>query len=145
MINGEMPDRAPMFDLLRNDAVIEHFSGKPLTLENAEHVVVEAYAPAIDATRSMRLPGRDETIILDDGRKQVNSRWTSWTAHKEYRDSEHYATVKRAELELSDPCNWNDDKQKRLEMWIAREREEDAEGRGAGSEGSVASVSRRER
>ena len=28
VINGEMPDRAPMFDLLRNDAVINHFTGK---------------------------------------------------------------------------------------------------------------------
>lgn len=28
VVNGEMPDRPPIFDLLRNDAVIEHFSGQ---------------------------------------------------------------------------------------------------------------------
>ena len=118
VVNGDMPDRAPMFDLLRNDAVIEHFSGKSLTHENAAKVVVEAYAPAIDATRSMRLPGRDETIILEDGRERKNFRWTSWTAHKEYRDSEHYATVKRAELDSSDPGGWDEDKQ-RMEIEAA--------------------------
>jgi len=51
VINGETPDRAPFFDLLRNDAVISHFSGRRLTTENAPEVVYQAYAPAIDATR----------------------------------------------------------------------------------------------
>ncbi len=59
VIKGEMPDRAPLFDLLRNDAVIEHFAGKQLTVENAPQVVTEAFVEAIDATRSIRLPDRD--------------------------------------------------------------------------------------
>jgi len=61
-----MPDRAPLFDLLRNDAVINHFTGRTLTVENAEEVVPLAYPPAIDATRSMRLPGREETVMLEN-------------------------------------------------------------------------------
>ena len=68
-----MPDRAPLFDLLRNDAVINHFTGKTLTVENAEEVVPEAYPPAIDATRSMRLPGREETVTLENGRERRSS------------------------------------------------------------------------
>jgi len=66
VINGEMPDRAPLFDLLRNDAVINHFTGRTLTVENAEEVVPLAYPPATDATRSMRLPGREETVMLEN-------------------------------------------------------------------------------
>ena len=83
VINGEIPDRAPLFDLLRNDAVIEHFSGEQLTLEN--------------------------------GGERRKSRWTSPTANKQYRDSEDYAAVKRAELEDSDPYAWDENKQRSLE------------------------------
>lgn len=124
VIQGTRPDQAPMFDLLRNDAVIEHFTGETLAIENAETVVPAAYEPAIDATRSMRLPGREETITLKDGREQKNYRWTSWTAHKEYRDSAHYETVKRAELESSDPGGWDNDKQRRLEEGLQRDQDE---------------------
>ena len=71
VINGEMPDRAPLFDLLRNDAVLEHFSGRRLTYENAHEVVYEAYAPAIDATRpTVRIPARETSLTLEDGREQ---------------------------------------------------------------------------
>ena len=92
VVNGEMPDRAPPFDLLRNDAVINHFTGKTLTVENAEEVVPEAYPPAVDATRSMRLPGHEETVILENGRERRSSRCTSWTSHKEYKDTAHYVS-----------------------------------------------------
>jgi len=118
VVRGEMPDRAPMFDLLRNDAVINHFTGEALTVENAEEVVPAAYEPAIDATRSMRLPGREETLTLDDGRTRKIYRWTAWTEHTKYRDSEHYESVKRAELEASDPGAWDDDRQTRLEAGL---------------------------
>ena len=99
VINGNMPDRAPLFDLLRNDAVIEHFSGKRPTFENAREAVYSAYAPAIDATRPVvRIPAAETTVVLEDGRTQKNYRWTSWTQHKEYRDSESYAAAKRAQI-----------------------------------------------
>jgi len=118
VIRGEMPDRAPMFDLLRNDAVINHFTGKTLTVENAEQVVFDAYEPAIDATRSMRLPGREETLTLDDGRARKIYRWTAWTENKKYRDAEHYEAAKRAELESWEPAAWSDERGARLEAGL---------------------------
>ncbi|MBT3192097.1 MAG: hypothetical protein HN341_06040 [Verrucomicrobia bacterium] len=124
VINGGIPDRAPLFDLLRNDAVIEHFAGTPLTVENAPRVVNEAFVHAVDATRSMRLPGSEGTVILENGRERRNSRWTSWTAHKQYGDSENYAAAKQAELESSDPCAWNEENQRSLEEGLRRHREE---------------------
>ena len=61
VVRGEMPDRPPLYDLLRNDAVISHFAGETLTLENAPEVVFRAYDPAIDATRpGVRMPGEEE-------------------------------------------------------------------------------------
>lgn len=104
LINGDLPDRAPLFDLLRNDAVIEHFSGKGLTVENAREVVYQAYAPAIDATRpTVRIPALETSTTLEDGRQQVNRRWTSWTQHKVYPDAASFAAIKRRELEAQIP------------------------------------------
>lgn len=115
VINGESPDRAPLFDLLRNDAVITHFAGKPLTVENARETVYQAYAPAIDATRPLvRLPARESTKTLADGRQQRHFRWTSWTQHRVYADSEAYAAAKRRELAALDPASWDAARQAEL-------------------------------
>ena len=53
MLRGGTPDRPPLYDLLRNDAVIAHFAGEPATVENGPEVVFRAYEPAIDATRPL--------------------------------------------------------------------------------------------
>ena len=77
VINGEMPDRAPLYDLLRNDAVIGHFADEVLTVENAPEVVYRAFAPAVDATRPLvRPPERERTETHKDGRKRRFFRWT---------------------------------------------------------------------
>lgn len=127
VLRGEMPDRAPLFDLLRNDAVLEHFSGRHLTFENAREAVYSAYAPAIDATRpNVGMPSREETKILEDGREQRRYRWTTWTPHVEYRDSESYEAAKRAQIQASDPTAWDADRQAGLEKylgWIDEEKE----------------------
>lgn len=125
LINGELPDRAPLFDLLRNDAVIEHFSGRRLTAENAREAVYQAYGPAIDATRPLvRLPALESSVSLADGRQQVNRRWTSWTEHHVYADAVSYAVAKRRELEASDPSAWTPSQQLALENALSRIDEE---------------------
>jgi hypothetical protein len=117
-----------MFDLLRNDAVIEHFSGMHLTPGNARDAVYRTYGPAIDATRpTIRVPAEEKTVALPDGREQRHYRWTSWTQHKQYRDSETYAADKRAQIEAKDPAAWNESRQMQLEktfQWIDAEKDE---------------------
>ena len=116
VINGEMPDRAPLFDLLRNDAVLERFAGRRLTFENAGEVVYRAYEPAIDATRpAVKLPCREETRVLPDGREERQYRWTAWIQRQEYRDADDYAAAKRRELQAGDPSAWSTDRQAALD------------------------------
>ena len=94
LINGEKTDRAPLYDLLRNDAVISHFSGETLTVENGERVVYKAFDPAIDATRPLiRTPNKEKTAVRDDGREERYFRWTIWTGPKRYADEKAYAKV----------------------------------------------------
>jgi hypothetical protein len=126
VINGELPDRAPLYELLRNDAVINHFTGRTLTVENAREVVYAAFEPAVDATRPLvRLPKHEETVTLEDGREQRFFRWTIWTERKRYESSEAYATAKRAELDAFDPA-WTGERQEALEKYLAFIEEERA-------------------
>ncbi len=125
VINGEMPDRAPLYELLRNDSVIEHFSGRKLIDETAREDVYSAFAPAVDATRPpMRIPNRERSVILEDGREQKYFRWTIWTQHKEYNDSESYASVKHKEFETIDPSAWNIEMQSLLDSELRVFRDE---------------------
>jgi hypothetical protein len=125
VIHGELPDRAPLYELLRNDAVVNHFSGQTLTVENARQVVYAAYEPAVDATRPLvRLPKHKETVTLDDGREQRFFRWTIWTERKRYDSSAAYAAAKRQELDAFDPA-WTAEQQDGLDRYldfIAQER-----------------------
>ena len=118
VIRGEMPDRAPLYELLRNDAVISHFAGQTLTVETAPEVVYRAYEPAVDATRPLvRLPEHERTILLEDGREQRYFRWTIWTEHRRYADAEAYAAEKRAYVDRFDP-SWTAAGYLRSSRWL---------------------------
>jgi len=118
VLRGGMPDRAPMFDLLRNDVVINHFTGETLTVENAPQVVHRAYAPAIDATRSVRLPDKEETLVLADGRQERRYRWTTWTEKVRYESSAAYAAVKTKWIDSYEPA-WTDADRPGMDDYLA--------------------------
>lgn len=118
VIQGRLPDRPPLFDLLRNDAVISHFTGQTLTVENAPQVVFAAYEPAIDATRaSVRLPTPEASRTLPDGRQQRDTRWTTWSQPLRYADADAYVAAKRKLLDAYDPA-WTAQKQKKVDDWL---------------------------
>ena len=99
VINGSAPDRPPLFDLFRNDAVIEHFTGCRLTIENGADLVYRAYEPAVDGTRPLVRAPQDEAVLTrDDGLVERRYRWTTWIAHRAYPDARAYADAKRRAL-----------------------------------------------
>lgn len=119
VVRGELPDRPPLYDLLRNDAVISYFAGDPLTLDNAAEAVYRAYEPAIDATRPLvRLPNAETTVRRADGRYERRFRWTTWIEPARYADAASYAAAKRAYLDRWDPA-WTPDKQRRMEEYLS--------------------------
>ena len=118
IIHGRTPDRPALYELLRNDAVISHFAGETLTIENSPEVIFRAFAPAVDATRPrVRLPQREQTCQLPDGRRQRWYRWTEWTEPKVYADSTAYATVKRAWLDHNEP-SWSPQRQEQMNRFL---------------------------
>lgn len=119
VIHGQLPDRAPLYDLLRNDAVLSHFAGEPLTIENGPTVVFRAYEPALDATRpAVRVPNAERTETLEDGRLHRHYRWTSWLDPVVYADTAAYVAAKRAELNAYDP-SWTLANREDMERFFA--------------------------
>lgn len=106
VISGQQPDRPPMFDLLRNTAVIEYFTGEKLTVENGPELVYKTYAPAIDGTRpNVKSPNREGCDELPDGRKRRVFRWTIWAEHRQFDDSAAYEAEIRSRLDAFD-ADW---------------------------------------
>ncbi|HPC29254.1 MAG TPA: uroporphyrinogen decarboxylase family protein [Candidatus Ratteibacteria bacterium] len=79
VLNHQNFDRYPLFDILTNDAAIEYYSGKKLTIENAKQVVHEALDNMVDATRWIIIyPQKEEKLIAEDGTIIEQKRWTAW-------------------------------------------------------------------
>ena len=98
-INLEEPDRVPLFDIIRNDAVIEHYSRQQLTWDNAERSVHRALGNMLDMTRSVRYPHREETVRGEDGALRQYERWTTWTLEHPFRTTEELATWIRKDIQ----------------------------------------------
>ena len=58
MLSGQLPDRPPLYDVIRNDAVIEHFSGSVLSPESARDCVIRG---------SCHFPGCNEALLQTPG------------------------------------------------------------------------------
>jgi hypothetical protein len=100
LMKGEPIDRVPFFDSIRNDAILEYFSGEKLTFDNATNLVRRAHAVAVDSTRQLpKLPVPPIVDTLPDGRTSRYDRWTRWVEHKIYESEEAYINKKKKVLD----------------------------------------------
>lgn len=119
VVAGRTPDRPPIYEIFRNDAVISRFAGETLTVENAPETVFRAYEPALDATRPVvRMPDHERTETLPDGRERRFFRWTAWTEHRTFADTDAWAAEKRRRIDGYDPA-WNEDRRRSVDAWLA--------------------------
>jgi hypothetical protein len=98
-LSREEPDRVPLYDLVSSTALIEHFSGQQLTLENAEHLIPLALSRALDMTRIF-LPGllgrrTDDRGFVYERRDPFNE----WQIEVPFHDLPGLAAFVRAEIE----------------------------------------------
>lgn len=100
---GVRPARTPIFDLLCNDAVIEHFTGRKLDGTADMEVMLAAAGCIVDGTRAIGPPRREgETWLDEQGNTRVAARWTSWIQHHALADAQAWEAWIRADLERGD-------------------------------------------
>ena len=113
LLEGRMPDRPPLFDLLHNDAVIEYFSSESVNEEDKEKLVPLAISVALDATRPrVRIPQQEREEILSDGRHRKVERWTEWQEPRKYASCNEYREERKKILTSS--WEWSEKDEKEL-------------------------------
>lgn len=99
-LNGERPKRTPIYDLLANDAVIEHFSGEKLDGSHDLDVICKAAALGMDGTRAINIP-RVEGSRSTDAYNNVleHSRWTSWVTEHAMKSEDDWVKLMKKDIE----------------------------------------------
>lgn len=101
-LSREEPDCVPLYDLVDNSAVIAHYAGQTLTLENAGEVIPLALSRMLDTTRVWlpAAPGR-----RTDSRGFSHERqdwWNEWQVGKPFHDMESLRAFVRRDVERAE-------------------------------------------
>ena len=120
----EKPDRTPLFDLLPNDAVLQHFNhGVPVAIGD-DRSGARAIAAAVDGSRSAAFSPSEEGVHRhEDGRVTRRLRWTAWRERVRYGSSEEYQEAKKRELagwedEVGKPARSDNSDQVDVKSWF---------------------------
>lgn len=76
----------PLYDILDNDAVIEHYAGRPLTVQDGTHVKGLAIGRVLDMTRMPNGPRAPGEVLGENGIITRHERWTSWIVQRPFDD-----------------------------------------------------------
>jgi len=80
-------DRVPLYDILQNDAIIEHYSGEKLLPGNGARLTGIAVGRTLDMTRVASGPIESPQVIrADNGPVYQQERWTSWIVERPFHD-----------------------------------------------------------
>ncbi|HUW34626.1 MAG TPA: uroporphyrinogen decarboxylase family protein [Planctomycetota bacterium] len=101
---GARPDRTPVFDILCNDAVVEHFAGRPFDGTDDEAIAFAAAREALDGSRGLvPRPAKEGTESTDEmGNVRVSHRWTGWIKVHALTTPEQWAQWIRGHVERLD-------------------------------------------
>ena len=104
----EEPDRVPLYDLVDNKAIIEHYAGQELTLENAPTVIPLALKHALDTTR-VWMPHAPRRWVDDRGftHEQVDW-WNAWQVDTPFHDMTGLIAYVREEVDRLEAWQPND-------------------------------------
>lgn len=103
VMQGEVPDRPPVFDLLRNDTAISYYGSSVLDMSTRDSLVYKAIGNALDSTKQfIRLPEQPRIESLPDGRKVTYDRWTYWVEPLKFNDVDDAANYLRSILSNPD-------------------------------------------
>ncbi len=81
-------DYTPVYDILQNDAVIQHYAGEAITPANGYRVKGLAIGRALDMTRMPGGPEEPREVLDADGFLTHVEPWTSWIVRRPFEDNE---------------------------------------------------------
>ncbi|HHY46864.1 MAG TPA: hypothetical protein GX506_06140 [Firmicutes bacterium] len=94
----EEVDRPPIYDSLRNNAVIEYYSDRRLNPENGREATLEAISKTLDATKSfIRFPQAPRSEERDGFVIRVDE-WTEWVERTPFETEEEFRSWVKAQV-----------------------------------------------
>lgn len=107
-IEGKKTSRTPIYDLLVNDSIIEHFAGAPLDGTNDIEIMYRAAQAAVDSTRSIFPPNKKNLVWTDGvGNIRETDRWTQWIRKHAFNSPEEWVPwienyIENSEYKITD-------------------------------------------
>jgi len=101
-VNLQETDRVPIYDLVQNDGLIEHFTGQRLTVEDGARLTGMAIGRCLDMTRSAGGPQAPGVYTREDGVVIQRERWTSWIIERPWHDHASLVEWVKRETERSE-------------------------------------------
>ncbi|MBI4893271.1 MAG: hypothetical protein HY821_21795 [Acidobacteria bacterium] len=87
-LEGRLPDRVPVFDLIQNIPLIEHVTGEKVTAANGLELLCRTIGERLDVTRGVAAPAKEGIVRHADGFVYRQEWWTSWLVERPFRDVE---------------------------------------------------------
>ncbi len=115
-------DRVPLYDILQNDAIIEHYSGMKFAPGNGARITGLAVGRALDMTRMADGP-IEEPKLIDQGNGWVyqQERWTGWIVHRPFDDVAGCAEWVKADIARARSTVYDEEHRRRFHAHV-RER-----------------------
>ncbi len=85
-LDGRLPDRVPIFDLIHNIPLIEFVTGEKLTLENGLDLLCRTIGDRLDLTRGISPPVPERILRHGDGFVYKQEWWTTWLVERPFHD-----------------------------------------------------------
>ena len=115
-LGGEQPDRVPIYDLISNFALLSHFAGTPVNVDNAHELLPLAASRMLDTTR-VWLPGELGRRV--DGRGFVHERtapFNEWVVERPFSSPEEIVRYVEADIEECEGWRPPGDEQRKAEL-----------------------------
>ena len=127
-------DRIPLYDIFQNNAIIEHYAGETLTVENGTRVNGHAIGRVLDMTRMPLGPSAPGIARHDNGLVWQVEPWTSWIIERPWNDRASLIAWIRQEIDRADAQVFDRAYAERVHAYVREEQalfaEADPTGRG---------------
>ena len=105
--NFQETDRVPVYDILQNDAIIEHYGGQKMSPTNNTWVKGLAIGRTLDMTRMPEGPQQPGETITEHGIRLRQERWTSWIIERPFNDRSSLLEWIKADIQRTDRLEFN--------------------------------------
>jgi hypothetical protein len=85
-LEGRMPDRVPIFDLIQNIPLIEQVTGERVTPANGLDLLCRTIGECLDITRGISAPAEEGIVRHADGFVYKQEWWTTWLIERPFHD-----------------------------------------------------------